>query len=112
MGLLLSFSALIVSTIFLQLGNGAIAPLDALAGINASFSRTEIGLLGSAHFLGFLFGCWITPVLMGQIGHIRTFTVLASIGVIGCLLHPIIVDPYFWSCLRIGNGIRRIMMKK
>ena len=36
MGLLLSFSALIVSTIFLQLGNGAIAPLDALAGINAS----------------------------------------------------------------------------
>ena len=56
MGLLLSFSALIVSTIFLQLGNGAIAPLDALAGINASFSGTEIGLLGSAHFLGFLFG--------------------------------------------------------
>ena len=42
---------------------------------------------------------------MGQIGHIRTFTVLASIGVIGCLLHPIIVDPYFWSVLRIGNGI-------
>ena len=105
MGLLLSFSALIVSTIFLQLGNGAIAPLDALAGINASFSGTEIGLLGSAHFLGFLFGCWVTPILMGQIGHIRTFTVLASIGVIGCLLHPIIVDPYFWSCLRIGNGI-------
>ena len=105
MGLLLSFSALIVSTIFLQLGNGAIAPLDALAGINASFSGTEIGLLGSAHFLGFLLGCWITPILMGQIGHIRTFTVLVSIGVIGCLLHPIIVDPYFWSCLRIGNGI-------
>ena len=105
MGLLLSFSALIVSTIFLQLGNGAIAPLDALAGINASFTTTEIGLLGSSHFLGFLFGCWVTPLLMGQIGHIRTFTVLASIGVIGCLLHPIIVDPYFWSVLRIGNGI-------
>ena len=105
MGLLLSFSALIVSTVFLQLGNGAIAPLDALAGLDASFSNFEIGLLGSAHFLGFLLGCWITPILMGQVGHVRTFTVLASVGAIGCLLHPLFVDPYVWSALRVGNGI-------
>ena len=105
LGLLLSFSALIVSTVFLQLGNGAIAPLDALAGLDASFSNFEIGLLGSAHFLGFLLGCWITPILMGQVGHVRTFTVLASVGAIGCLLHPLFVDPYVWSVLRVGNGI-------
>ena len=105
LGLLLSFSALITSTIFLQLGNGAIAPLDALAGLNASFSNSEIGLLGSAHFLGFLVGCWITPILMGKVGHVRTFTVLASVGAIGCLLHPLFVDPYVWSALRVGNGI-------
>ena len=105
LGLLLSFSALIVSTVFLQLGNGAIAPLDALAGLDASFSNFEIGLLGSAHFLGFLLGCWITPILMGQVGHVRTFTVLASVGAIGCLLHPLFVDPYVWSALRVGNGI-------
>ena len=105
MGLLLSFSALIISTVFLQLGNGAVAPLDALAGLDASFSSFEIGLLGSSHFLGFLLGCWITPMLMGKVGHIRTFTVLASVGAIGCLLHPLLVDPYLWSVLRVGNGI-------
>ena len=105
MGLLLSFSALIISTVFLQLGNGSIAPLDALAGIEASFSNFEIGLLGSAHFLGFLVGCWMTPLLMGKVGHIRTFTALASVGAMGCLLHPLVADPYFWSFLRIGNGI-------
>ena len=63
-----------------------------------------------ADSIGFLFGCWITPLLMGQIGHIRTFTVLASIGVIGCLLHPIIVDPYFWSFLRIFYQLIQVLV--
>lgn len=48
MRLLLSFAALFLSIIFLQLGTGGVAPLDALSGVALGFSRAEIGLLGSA----------------------------------------------------------------
>lgn len=53
MRLLISFAALLLSVVLLQLSSGAIAPLDALSGFKVGFSKSEIGLLGSAHFLGF-----------------------------------------------------------
>ncbi len=104
MVLLLSFSALIASTILLQLGNGALGPLDVLSGIKLNFSNTELGILGSAHFLGFLFGCWFSPRMMGKVGHIRSFAVFASLGAVAALLHPLIIEPYAWSFMRIASG--------
>lgn len=57
MRLLVSFAALFLSVILLQLGLGGVAPLDALSGVALDFTAGEIGLLGSAHFLGFFIGC-------------------------------------------------------
>ena len=54
MRLLISFVALFLSVALLQLGSGGVAPLDAISGITLGFSTGQIGLLGSAHFLGFL----------------------------------------------------------
>ena len=56
MRLALSFSALFLSVIFLQLSSGALGPLDALSGLQKEFSKTQVGLLGSAHFFGFFIG--------------------------------------------------------
>ena len=52
MRLLISFAALFLSVILLQLGSGGVAPLDALSGIQSGFT-IEVGALGSAHFFGF-----------------------------------------------------------
>ena len=64
MRLLISFAALFLSVVLLQLGTGGIAPLDAISGLELGFSRGEIGLLGSAHFFGFFIGCWWAPRLL------------------------------------------------
>ncbi len=69
MRLLISFAALFLSVILLQLGSGGVAPLDAISGEVLGFSTTQIGLLGSAHFFGFFIGCWWAPRLMGEVGH-------------------------------------------
>ena len=53
MRLLISFAALFISVILLQLSNGGIGPLDALSGFQLDFTTEQIGLLGSAHFVGF-----------------------------------------------------------
>lgn len=105
MGTLLSFTALFLSIYLVQLGSGSLGPLDALSGAVIGFSTEEIGLLGSAHFVGYIIGCYVTPRLVGDIGHSRTFAAAAAIGAIGALLHPILEGPLVWALLRVLTGI-------
>jgi len=105
MGTLLSFTALFLSVLLVQLGSGTLGPLDALAGSVRGFTTEEIGLLGSAHFLGFFAGCWLAPRYIGQVGHSRAFAAAAAIGAIGALLHPVFEGPYQWAALRLLTGL-------
>ena len=81
MRLLISFAALFLSVVLLQIGSGGVAPLDALSGIQLGFTTAEIGLLGSAHFVGFFIGCWWAPRLMGSVGHSRAFAAFTALGI-------------------------------
>ena len=54
MRLILSFAALYLSVVLLQLSNGGLGPVDALSGFELAFTTEQIDLLGSAHFIGFL----------------------------------------------------------
>lgn len=102
---ILSFAALLFSMFLVQLGSGVLGPLDALAGGMRGFSTEQIGLLGSAHFAGFLLGCWATPRLIGHVGHARGFAAAGAVGAIGALLHPVLEGPAFWAALRVLTGL-------
>ncbi len=105
MRLLISFAALFLSITFLQLSSGAIGPLDVLSGFALDFSKTEIGILGSAHFLGFFVGCWWAPRLLGTVGHARGFAAFAACGAIGVIAHPLYPEPWAWAGMRIMTGL-------
>jgi len=105
MRILISFAALFLSVILLQLSTGGVAPLDAISGLALDFSTAQIGFLGSAHFVGFFIGCWWSPRLMGNVGHSRAFAAFTAMGAIGLLLHMMVVDPYAWALLRVASGI-------
>jgi MFS family permease len=105
MRMLISFAALFLSVILLQLSSGAIGPLDALSGITLDFSNGQIGLLGSSHFFGFFIGCWWAPRLMGNIGHSRAFAAFTATGAIGMLGHMLIIDPTAWAIMRVASGL-------
>jgi len=102
---MISFAALFLSIILLQISNGGLGPLDALSGFALNFSSAEIGLLGSAHFLGFFIGCWSAPRVMGTVGHSRAFAAFAATGAIGLIAHMLIIDPYAWALMRIASGL-------
>lgn len=104
MRLLISFAALFLSVVLLQLSTGGVGPLDALSGIALNFTKGQIGLLGSAHFFGFFIGCWWAPRLMGSVGHSRSFAAFTATGAIGLLGHYIVIDPYAWAMMRIASG--------
>ena len=103
--LILSFSSLMVSVVLIQLSSGILGPLDVLSGFELEFTTTQIGLLGSSHFIGFFAGCWIGPSLVSQIGHSRAFAVFAAMGTFGILLHMTFIDPYAWAFMRILAGL-------
>jgi MFS family permease len=105
MRLLISFAALFLSVILLQLGSGGVAPLDAISGASLNFTTAQIGILGSAHFVGFFIGCWWAPRLMGEVGHSRAFAALIAAGTIGILAHMLIIDAYAWAVMRVASGI-------
>lgn len=105
MRLLISFAALFLSVAMLQLGLGGLAPLDAISGAHLGFTSAEIGLLGSAHFVGFFIGCWWAPRLMGEVGHSRAFAAFVAAGTIGILAHMMVVNPYAWAVMRVAAGL-------
>ncbi len=102
---LISFAALFLSILLVQLGSGTLGPLDALAGVQRGFTTEQIGLLGSAHFLGFFIGCYLAPRYIGSVGHSRAFAAAAAIGATGALLHPVFEGPYEWAALRLLTGL-------
>ncbi len=105
MRMILSFAALFLSVVLLQFATGGVGPLDALSGFTLGFDKEQIGLLGSAHFLGFFIGCWWAPRLLGTIGHSRTFAVCTALGAMGLLGHTLTNDPYAWAAMRIASGV-------
>ncbi|MFL4470602.1 MFS transporter [Tateyamaria armeniaca] len=105
MRMLISFAALFLSVILLQLSSGSLGPLDALSGFALGFSTQDIGILGSAHFLGFFIGCWWAPRLMGSVGHSRAFAAFTATGAIALIAHMLILDPTAWAVMRIASGM-------
>ncbi|MCC6304943.1 MAG: MFS transporter [Rhodobacteraceae bacterium] len=105
MRLLVSFAALFLSVVLLQLSAGGVAPLDALSGLALGFTAAEVGLLGSAHFLGFFVGCWWAPRIMGTVGHSRAFAAFTAAGSIGLLAHMLVIDPWAWALMRVASGV-------
>ncbi|WP_170398109.1 MFS transporter [Ruegeria arenilitoris] len=101
---IISFAALFLSVILLQLSTGGVGPLDAISGLTLNFTTEQIGLLGSSHFLGFFIGCWWAPRLMGNVGHSRAFAVCTALGAMGLIGHTLTDNPYLWAMLRIASG--------
>lgn len=102
---LLSISALLLTVMLMQMGTAALGPLDTLSAIALEFSSIQIGLLGAAHFVGFITGCFIAPSLVRRVGHGRAYIVTVSLSIIAILLHPILPILWAWCLFRIFNGL-------
>ncbi|WP_299411865.1 MFS transporter [uncultured Sulfitobacter sp.] len=105
MRMMISFAALFFSVVLLQLSSGGVGPLDVLSGTALGFTRQEIGMLGSAHFVGFFIGCWFAPRLLGSVGHSRAFAAFTAAGSIGLIAHMMVINPYAWALMRVASGL-------
>lgn len=103
--LLLPITALLCGIALLLLGTGLLNTLLALRGAGEGFSDQWLGLLGSAYFVGFIFGTWLGPGLIRRMGHIRAFAFFAAATAACVLVHVLIIDPWVWLLLRVITGL-------
>ncbi len=96
--------ALLLGVVLIMLGNGMHFTLIGLRGGIEGFSATELAIVTSGYFLGFLSGARYSPVLIRRVGHVRVFAALASFMSAALISFPLLAEPWAWTILRILIG--------
>ena len=98
-------AALLISVALLLMGNGLQGTLLPVRASIEAFSELDIGVMGSAYFIGFALGCYYGTHLVRRAGHIRTFTAMVAVASSAVLAHAMIVSPVLWWVLRALTGL-------
>ena len=96
--------ALLLGILLLMVGNGLQGSLIGIRGSIEQFSTTELSIITSAYFVGFLFGSRLAPEMIRRVGHVRVFAALGSFISAVLILYPTITEPWAWLILRVIFG--------
>jgi len=96
--------ALMIGVVLIMMGNGMHFTLMGLRGDIAGFSATELAVVTSAYFVGFLSGARASPILIRRVGHVRVFAALGSFVSAALIAFPLVVEPWAWTFLRLVIG--------
>jgi MFS family permease len=96
--------ALLFSGALLLMGNGLQGTLLPVRAQLEFYSALELGVLGSAYFLGFVGGCYFGAHVLRRVGHIRTFAAMVSLSSTVVLGHALVLSPFVWWPLRAITG--------
>lgn len=96
--------ALLLGMLLLMVGNGLQGTLLGIRGDIEGFSTTEMSIIMSAYFAGFLGGSRLTPEMIRRVGHIRVFAALGSFISAVLILFPALTDPISWTLGRLIIG--------
>jgi MFS family permease len=99
-----SLAPILISAGILLAGNGLQVTLVAVRANQEGFSAALIGLLGTAYYVGFIAGCFLSAGLIRRAGHIRVFASLAALAAVAALCLVLVVDPWVWTILRGLTG--------
>jgi MFS family permease len=101
---LFSIAALLLGSALLLFAGGMNSLILPVRGSAEGFSATSLGLLGTGWAVGYVSGCLLTPRLVGRVGHIRSFSVMAALAAIALLMSLMFLHPYAWLPLRALSG--------
>jgi MFS family permease len=96
--------ALLLGVVLIMLGNGMHFTLIGLRGGIEGFSSTELAIVTSGYFMGFLSGARLTPLMIQRVGHVRVFAALGSFMSAALIALPLLTEPWAWTLLRVLVG--------
>ncbi len=96
--------ALLLGLGLLMLGNGIQGTLLGIRGAIEDFSTTQMSVVMSCYFLGFLFGSRMAPDMIRRVGHVRVFAALGSMISAVLIMYAAAPDWMVWAVLRVLIG--------
>jgi len=100
-----SVSSILLGVAILITGSGLFGTLIGVRAGHEGFADVVIGLIMSAYFVGFFVGTYVCPTIVRRVGHVRAFTMFASIASATAIVHALAVGPWVWAALRVVNGM-------
>lgn len=95
---------LLLGIVLIMLGNGMHFTLIGLRGGIEGFSATELAIVTSSYFVGFLSGARFSPLMIRRVGHVRVFAALGSFMSAALIAFPLLTEPWAWVPLRLLVG--------
>lgn len=96
--------ALFAGLALMLIGGGMVATLIGVRSELDGFADIQIGAITAAYYAGFLLGARVTLAQLGNVGHIRVYTALASVLAASIMAAGLKADPYVWMGLRFVAG--------
>jgi MFS family permease len=96
--------ALLLGILFLMIGNGLQGTLLGIRGGIEGFSTSQMSIVMSAYFAGFLVASRATPLMLRNVGHVRVFAALGSFISAVLVLYPVVTEVWAWVILRAIIG--------
>lgn len=96
--------ALLLGILLLMVGNGLQSSLIGVRGAIEAFSTSDLAIINSAYFVGFLFGSRLAPEMIRRVGHVRVFAALGSFISAIIILYPTLTEVWAWTLLRVAFG--------
>ncbi|MFC3231087.1 MFS transporter [Marinibaculum pumilum] len=97
-------AALFVSIALVLTGYGLLTILTPVAADRLGLSDILVGFLGTAYFGGLTLGCFLVPIVIARVGHIRAFTAFTALATVTPLLQGVVLSGEVWIVLRIVTG--------
>ncbi len=97
-------SSLLLTTAFLLAGHGLHMTFLPLRAVEMGMASWLVGLSGSAYFAGFLTGAIVTPRVIADVGHIRSFTALMAVFISSFLVLSLCDAGLMWVAIRFILG--------
>jgi MFS family permease len=104
MSQIIKIFALLLSSALLMIAGGMHGLILPVRGSEEGFSLLALGLIGTGWSIGFISGSIAVPHLVRQVGHIRSYAVMAAIACMTILFNLIFIHDYAWIFLRIFSG--------
>ncbi|TVO70444.1 MFS transporter [Sedimenticola selenatireducens] len=89
----------------LLIGIGLLGTLLGVRATLESFNNIETGLIMAGYYAGYIAGTLLSPRIIRNVGHIRSFAAFAAAGAVSSLAFGLLIDPAAWFVLRILNGL-------
>ncbi|MEM8727916.1 MAG: MFS transporter [Chlamydiota bacterium] len=94
----------LLSLVIVMLGNGFFTTFTSLRFSIEGYPNFIVGILSGAYYLGMMLGALHVERLIGRIGHIRSFALMASLNSVIFVVQSFHIDPYSWAFYRALTG--------